>query len=697
LAVNVDKAGVLAFLPDEVEDAVELVESAFAHGQEHLFEGWETRSESYRRTLLDQLKKIDWEVVDEAIGIITGRGETVALAETSIRPMPMRTRDEQQPDLAGEEEIGRQALIDGRAAWLIPAGGSGSRLVKVLQEIYDSLPFRRRYKVADEQMRHFDEACAKGQLPITPVLGKTLYGLFMEQALALGARVNRLPVLMFMLSDTTREASLTSITTHPLYPALESAIVLFDHGMNPVLDDRGRIIVEDDRGHLAFSGNGNGGLFKALWNTPYRGADNLFAWLRGQGVDMVGFSNVDNPVSDIVLPRMIGSHYRLGCELTFGVVKKVDAFERVGMIVRVEGSRSLDKIEYNVFPKALAEQTNPDDPDRLLFEHGDVNVFLMDLAAMEKVNHLPLCMYRGKEVPTQWGRKKGNKFETFTFHIIQQVPAEAVDVKEIPREEQFMPTKNSVGRDSPATVIRALCTRNMRWLERQGASLARQTVEGSLRDYAALCEERLVPAAVGTTLEEDVRRFCEKVEAMREGKLQPDLVELFSRTCVIGVMADKASLASLKLAADHAYSILQPGEARAFVEFSPAFALEAEDLAEAYVGDGWVLEEGCQVALTGHPSQVLLGRNFHVGKGSVFILDIKNEYGEVKLSSDRWLTFVLEKAGKAEIGDDVTLADGAELEVHVHGSGRVVIPAGTLIQGKRFVEVKDGEEVTLEG
>ena len=42
--------------------------------------------------------------------------------------MVMRTWKEQQPERAEEEEAGRQALIEGRVAWLIPAGGSGSRL-----------------------------------------------------------------------------------------------------------------------------------------------------------------------------------------------------------------------------------------------------------------------------------------------------------------------------------------------------------------------------------------------------------------------------------------------------------------------------------------------------------------------------------------------------------------------------------------
>ncbi|HLA40512.1 MAG TPA: UTP--glucose-1-phosphate uridylyltransferase, partial [Candidatus Glassbacteria bacterium] len=540
MAITVAKADVLAYLPAEVKDAAGLVESAFANGQEHLFEDWESRSESYRRTRLQELRKIDWEVVEEAIEIITGRGETVELEEDEIKPMVMRTWKEQQPERAEEEEAGRQALIEGRVAWLIPAGGSGSRLVRVLQEIYDSLPFRRRYKVADAQMRQFDEACAKGQLPITPVLGKTLYGLFIEQALALGARVNRMPVLIFMLSDTTREASLTAITTHPLYSALEPAIVLFDHGMNPVLDDQGRIIAEDDRGRLAFSGNGNGGMFKGMWKTPFRGKDNVFAWLRAQGVEVVGFSNVDNPVSDIILPRMLGSHFRQGCKLTFGVVKKVDASERVGMIVRLEGRGYLDKIEYNVFPPALVDKRNPDDPERLLFEHGDVNVFLMDLGTMEKVRHLPLSIYRNKEVSTRWGKKKGNKFETFTFHIIQQVPAAVVDVKEILREEQFMPTKNSVGRDSPATVIRALCTRNLKWLEEQGATLARQTVEGCVEDYAALCRERLLSSAAGTDFEGEVKLFCDIVESMRAGRRKPDVDELFRRAGEIGARAEKA-------------------------------------------------------------------------------------------------------------------------------------------------------------
>ena len=696
MGVNIDRKDILSALPD-VENAETLVLKAFELGQEHLFEDWRSKSAQYRENIVRELARIDWEVLKEAIGIVKDDRLVKPLDESQVLPMPMRTYREQEQFRAGEEETGRQALIDGKAAWLVPAGGSGSRLVKVLEEIYASLPFQRRYRVADEQMRSFDEASAKGQLPITPVLGKTLYGLFLEQALALGARVNRMPVLLFMLSDETREASLFTITTHPLYKALEPAIVLFDHGMNPVLDNAGRIIPKDPEGHLVFSGNGNGGMFKGMWQTPWRGEQSIFAWLEKQGIEVLGFSNVDNPVSDIILPHMLGSHIRLGAELSFGVVRKVDPFERVGMIVQLAGQDNLDKIEYNVFPESLAARVNPEDPGRLLFEHGDVNVFLMDLGRMEKVSHLPLCMYRNKAVRTAWGAKTGNKFESFTFHIIQQAARGKVDVKEILREDQFMPTKNSIGRDSPATVIRALCARNMRWLEEQGAAVAQQDLAGSLEDYLRLAVKLILPAAAGGPLEQEAVQFAGLVQGMQDGSREPSAEELFRAALSLGAKAEKAGLEKLKLAADHAYSIVQPGEAAAFVEFSPAFALEAEDLAEACIGEGWVLERGCQVAFTGHPTQVLPGSGFKVGKNAVFILDIRNEYGEIRLSADRRLTFGLKQAGGAEIGEEVTLEDGAIVEVHVHGSGKVVIPAGTVFRGERFVEVADGEVVTVEG
>lgn len=675
----------------------ELIEKALENGQQHLFEGWEERSGTYRDTLLAELKKIDWAVVAEARAILSDGAEQEQLGEDEIRPMMMRTFSGQEELRSTEDKIGRQALVDGKAAWLIPAGGSGSRLVKVLDEIYDSLPFKRRYRVADDEMRTFDEACAKGQLPITPVLGKSLYGLFIEQAVALGTRVNRMPILIFMLSEITSKASVSAITGHQFYKAVQRAVVLFNHGVNPVLDNEGRIIVQDNEGRLVFSGNGNGGMFKGMWDTPWDGADNIYKWLKKQGVSIVGFSNVDNPVADVILPHMLGSHERLDSALSFGVVKKVDAEERVGMIVRLNGKPHLDKIEYNLFPEALAASPNPDNPERLLFEHGDVNVFLMDLGLMEKVEHLPLCLYRNKEIRTALGRKLGVKFETFTFHIIQQTLAETVDVKEILRADQFMPTKNSVGRDSPATVIRALCTRNMRWLTGQGAKLAVQSVDDTLADYTALCAERLTPAAVGTALEAEAGSIRSLAAKMLEGTEEKTPVKLFDACHDLGASADKAGLIELKLAADHAYSILQPGEARSFVEFSPAFALEAGDLTEAGTGQDWVLGRDCQLALTGHPTQVTVGGNFRVGANAVFILDVKNEYGRLTMSEDRWLTLKLEQAGKAEVGDNVTIADGASVEVHVHGSGKLVIPEDAVIEGEHFVEIADGEEVVLGG
>ena len=687
---------VLATLP-WLEESSRLVHRAFALGQEHLFESWSTWEPECRETLIKELARIDWEVLSEAITLLKTPSQSGELDREKIKPMPMSTVEKQLEHLAREEELGREFLIQGKAAWLIPAGGSGSRLLKDLPMIYASLPFRRRYKVADEQMLAFDVQCAKGQFPISPVLGKTFYGLFIEQALALGARVGRMPMLIFMLSDETRKASFFAITHHPLYRQLERAIVLFDHGMNPVLDDDMRIIPRDDQGRLVFSGNGNGGMFKAMWNTAYEGSPDIFSYLEKQGIEVVGFSNVDNPVADIILPRMLGSHLRLGVSLTFGVVKKVDPFERVGMIVKLAGENKLDKIEYNQFPQELAEEVNPDDPSRLLYEHGDVNVFLMSLSEMKKADHLPLNIYRHKQVSTDKGKVLGNKFESFTFHIIRYPKADKIDVKEILRADQFMPTKNSVGRDSSATVIRALCTRNMRWLEAQGTQVARQSVDGCLEDYARFAWDLLEPAARDTSLSEEVKTIIKRVESICEVRTTEDIEKLFSSVVELGNKAQEAGLEELKLAADHVYSIVQPGEANAFVEFTPALALEAEDLAEMGIGEDWVLEAGCQLALSGHPTQVSIGRGLSLGENSVFILDIRNEYGNITLSSDRWLTFDLDKSGSAEIGEDVRLEPGAEVEIHVHGSGKVVIPDGTVLSGEHMVKVPDGETVVLEG
>ena len=244
-------------------------------------------------------------------------------------------------------------------------------------------------------------------------------------------------------------------------------------------------------------------------------------------------------------------------------------------------------------------------------------------------------------------------------------------------------------------MIRALCTRNMRWLKAQGAKVASQDVPGCLKDYLRLVDERLRPAAEGSRFEPEVERIRSEIDKMLTSREEPSIERLFEAITSLGDRAEKEGLEKLKFAADHAYSILQPGEARAFVEFSPAFALEAEDLAEVGAGEGWVLEDGCQVAFTGHPTQVIVGRDFTARRNSVFILDIENEYGGVSLSSDRWLTFELDKAGSAEIGDGVTVEEDAVIEIHVHGNGRVEIPEGTVLKGEQVVHVPAGRTVTL--
>ena len=686
------KEEVISSLPD-IKSAKQITVQAFRHGQAHLFADWQSWSSDNRATLIKELARVDWKVVAEAQQIISGAaGGAREYSEDEILPKPMRTYEEQQEFTAEEYGLGREYLIDGKAAWLIPAGGSGSRLVKVLPQIYDSLPFRRVYQAADKEMLQFDESCAKGQLPITPVFGRNFYGFFIEQALAIGARVGRMPLLMFMLSDTTREASLATITNYPLYDSLKDAIVLFDHGMNPVLDDSGKIIPYDKNGRLVFSGNGNGGLFKAL-TSRYGKYDSLFDFLDSQGIETVGFSNVDNPVADIILPKMIGSHLRLNRKLTFGVVKKTDPGERVGMIVQIAGQEHLDKIEYNEFPEELAERKNPDDSSRLLFEHGDVNVFLMDYCLMKEVRQLPLKVYRNKSVKTSTGKENGNKFESFTFHIIRNTLSGNVDVKEILRKDQFMPTKNSIGRDSPATVIRAFCTRNMRWLQERGAQVAEQSIEDSINDLIKLINEKIFIQSKETVYGAEVGEILLNLQHATPGM---DVFEkAIGNLLGIGNLAGAENLGGLQTAIDLTYSVLRPGEAAAFVEFSPCLAMEKEDLEEVCFGEDWKLERNCQVALSGHPTKLEIGSGFEVGENGAFILDIRNEYGEVRLNSDRFLSFGLEKAGSARIGENVRIERDAQVEITIEGDGKLEIPDNTVLSGKHTLSVKAGEAKIL--
>src|SRR5262245_31094222 len=119
-------------------------------GQDHVLAGWQRLNADERRRVVDQLDKLDLEELRRLHAERQVRGSIPELSRLAPLPQPAESAGQ----LERFRQLGEEALRAGAVAYLVVAGGQGTRL-------------------------GFDHP--KGMFPIGPVSGKSLYQLHAEK------------------------------------------------------------------------------------------------------------------------------------------------------------------------------------------------------------------------------------------------------------------------------------------------------------------------------------------------------------------------------------------------------------------------------------------------------------------------------------------------------------------------------------
>src|SRR5476651_2366823 len=143
-----------------------------AHGQSHVFAGWDRLTEAERTAFLIQLEGVDLGLLAE---LHRKRGQAVAELPPReyIDPLPV-VDAASVPSSA--KTAGELALWNGEVAVLVVAGGQGTRL-------------------------GFDKP--KGLFPVGPVSGASLFQIHAEKVLALSWKYETEIPLLFISNDAT--------------------------------------------------------------------------------------------------------------------------------------------------------------------------------------------------------------------------------------------------------------------------------------------------------------------------------------------------------------------------------------------------------------------------------------------------------------------------------------------------------------
>jgi UDP-N-acetylglucosamine/UDP-N-acetylgalactosamine diphosphorylase len=242
--------------------------------------------------------------------------------------------------------------------------------------------------------------------------------------------------------------------------------------MLPALDaTTGKVLLKAP-GELALSPDGHGGVIEALDQAG------LLERLERDGVTECYYFQVDNPLVDIADPVFLGYHLLDRAEMSLKVISKLYGTERLGNLVEIDGRMRI--IEYTELPEKLAQERHPEGELRIWAGSPAIHIFnvafLRRLARGEielpyHIAHKAVAYLDASGQVVKPAQPNALKFERFVFDALPL--AEKVVAMECGRCEEFEPLKNATGENSPESVRQALSDQYACWLERAGATVAR--------------------------------------------------------------------------------------------------------------------------------------------------------------------------------------------------------------------------------
>lgn len=456
-----------------------LHKSLAAHGQGHLLAFWSELDETQKSGLLEQLEALDMAQVDKWVAEYVKKANPLAIP-TKIEPAPAYPAVPAAVQMGKKyekaREKGRQLISGGKVAALVVAGGQGTRLG------YDG---------------------PKGNYPISPIKGKTLFRLFAEQIAAASKKYRTNLPWYIMTSPLNRQATEEIFERNEWFGLKKEDIYIFTQGTMPNFAFDGRILM-DGKASLSQSPNGHGGTIKAICDSG------ALTDMQERGVEYISYFQVDNPLINIFDPLFIGLHAADGAEMSSKCLVKNAPKEKIGAFCLVDGKVTV--IEYSDLTDEQAESRTAD--GNLVFGLGSIAIHIISVKFVEKLasGELVLPFHKaikkishidsaGKKVePTE---PNGVKLEMFIFDALPL--AKKSIVVETLRSEEFAPVKNATGVDSAEVTKRMMTERAAAWLEAAGIKVPRKadkSVDATIEMTSAFALE---PADVKAKIHKIVR------------------------------------------------------------------------------------------------------------------------------------------------------------------------------------------------
>jgi UDP-N-acetylglucosamine/UDP-N-acetylgalactosamine diphosphorylase len=429
------------------EQIAEERRKAESSGQGHLFAFWDQLTHRQQDTLLGEIMLANCDRIRSRYESAVQKSNWAELARRAEPPKAVRLDScATQFSAADAKAAGERALREGRVGAILVAGGQGTRL----------------------GFNH-----PKGMYAIGPVSGVTLFQILFEKILAAGRRYGVEIPLYVMTSDATHVETEDYLKEQHNFGLRPESVRLFCQGVMPAVDAATGKILLADKGRVALSPDGHGGMLAALERSG--GLTDI----ERRGIEHLFYFQVDNPLVRVCDPIFLGYHILSRSEMTTLAIAKREPRERVGNVVQIDGRTQV--IEYSDFPDDVAAQRNED--GSLRFWAGSIAIHVFDAAFLRRASgsqaSLPFHVAR-KKVPfvdergqrVEPAQPNALKFERFIFDLMPL--AERPLVVQGDPARVFAPVKNPPGDpcDSASTCRTAMVNLHRDWLGSAGAKIA---------------------------------------------------------------------------------------------------------------------------------------------------------------------------------------------------------------------------------
>ena len=390
------------------------------YGQEHLLNHYETLDDAHKQKLLDEIKSIDFELINS---LYQNAEKTQDNEGDVITPIDYLDKYKLNDQYKYYENLGKKAIKEGKLAVVTMAGGQGTRL---------------------------GHNGPKGTYDIGLDSHKSLFELLCDGIKEEAKKYDVTIPWFIMTSRENNKETVDFFEKHKYFGyQKDKNLFFFIQGELPMVDTEGKILIGED-GLIKLAADGHGGIYESLVKTG------MTKKMREMGVEWVFIGGVDNCLVKMVDPVLMGVAIDKNVTVACKSVVKANPQEKVGVFCKRNEKPNV--IEYTEITDEMAEARDED--GELLYGESHILCNLFSVGAIERMGAEPLP-YHVAFKKASYLDKDGKivkpdspnayKFEAFLFDAFGEVDEMAV--LRVKREEEFAPVKNadSAGVDCPKT------------------------------------------------------------------------------------------------------------------------------------------------------------------------------------------------------------------------------------------------------